>query len=136
MKCEILGAIALSLTVAATAISVFNRAQIEALKSELFDLKENTDCLFEVVQDFSKNMKSIETGFNELRTTLLYQVMFNPTLFDTWLSRIENQLYNRLCTVTHAIQAAIHQRFAVDYLNPAELAVLFEKLEKKASYSG
>ncbi len=81
-------------------------------------------------------MKSIKTGFNELRTTLLYQVMFHPMLFDTRLSRIENQLSNWLRTVTHAIQAAIHQRFAVDYLNPADLAVLFEKLEKKASYSG
>jgi hypothetical protein len=135
-KREILGAIALPLAVAATAMGVFNRAQIKALKAELFDLKENTGCLFEVVQDFSKNMKSIETGFNELRTTLLYQVMFNPTLFDTRLSRIENQLRNRLRRVTHAIQAAIHQRFAVDYLNPSELAVLFEKLEKKASDSG
>ncbi len=135
-KREILGAIALPLAVATTAMGVFNLAQIEALKSELFDLKENTGRLFEVVQDFSKNMKSIETGFNELRMTLLYQVMFNPMLFDTRLSRIEKQLRNRLCRVTHAIQAAIHQRFAVDYLNPAELAVLFEKLEKKASNSG
>jgi len=45
-----------------------------------------------VVQDYSKNMLAIETGFNELRTTLFYQVMFNPTLFDTRLSRLENQL--------------------------------------------
>jgi hypothetical protein len=103
-KCEILGAIA----------RPENRAQIEALKAELFDLKENTGHLFEVVQDFSKTRSLFETGFNELRMTLLCQVMFNPTLFDTRLSRIENQLCNRLCRVTHAIQAAIHQRFAVD----------------------
>jgi hypothetical protein len=133
---EVLGAIALPLAIAATAMGVFNRAQIEALKTELFDLKESTGRLFEVVQDFSKNMKSIETGFNELRTTLFYQVMFNPTLFDSRLTRLENQLRNRLRRVTHAIQAAIHQRFAVDYLNPAELALLYEKLEKKASESG
>jgi len=109
-KREVLGAIALPLAVAATAMEVFNRAQIEALKTELFDLKENTGWLFEVVQDFSKNMKSIETGFNELRTTLFYQVMFNPTLFDSRLTRIENQLRNRLRRVTHAIQAAIEVR--------------------------
>ncbi len=93
---EVLGAIALPLAIAATAMGVFNRAQIEALKTELFDLKESTGRLFEVVQDFSKNMKSIETGFNELRTTLFYQVMFNPTLFDSRLTRLENQLRNRL----------------------------------------
>ncbi len=117
-------------------MGIFNWAQIEALKAELFDLKENTGRLFEVVQDFSKNMKSIKTNFNKLRTTLLYQVLLNLTLFDTRLSRIENQLRNWLRRVTHAIQAAIHQRFAVDYLNPTKLAVLFEKLEKKASNSG
>jgi hypothetical protein len=96
-KHEILGAIALPLPVAATAMGMFNCAQIEALKSKLFDLKENTGRLFEVVQDFSKNMKSIETGFNELHMTLFYQVMFNSKLYDTRLTQIENQLRNRLC---------------------------------------
>jgi len=77
-------------------MGVFNCAQIKALKAKLFDLKENTGQLFEVVQDFSKNMKSIQTRFNELRTTLFYQVMFNPTLFDTRLTQIKNQLRNCL----------------------------------------
>jgi hypothetical protein len=49
-----------------------------------------------VVQDYSENMLAIETGFNELRTSLFYHVMFNPTLFDTWLTRLENQLWSRL----------------------------------------
>jgi hypothetical protein len=96
-KHEILGAIALPLPVAATAMGMFNCAQIEALKSKLFDLKENTGRLFEVVQDFSKNMKSIETGFNELHMTLFYQIIFNSKCFDTRLTQIENQLHNRLC---------------------------------------
>jgi hypothetical protein len=45
---EVLGAIALPLAIAATAMGAFNTTQIEALKLELFDLKENTDRLFEV----------------------------------------------------------------------------------------
>ncbi len=80
---EILGGIALGVAVAATAMGVYNWVQIEQLKVELFKVKENTGCLFEVVQDFSQNMAALETGFNEIRTTLLYQVMFNPTLFDS-----------------------------------------------------
>jgi hypothetical protein len=86
-----------------------------------------------VVQDYSKNMLAIKTGFNELRTTLFYQVMFNPTLFDTRLTLLENQLRSRLSRVTHAMQAAMHQRFAIDYLNPAELQTLFRRLEAKAN---
>jgi hypothetical protein len=109
------------MAVAATALGVFNRAQIEDLKKELFEVKENTGRLFEVVQDFSKSMLALETGFNEIRTTILYQVMFNLTLFDSRLSRLENQLRSQLRRVTHAIQAAMHQRFAINYLNPAKL---------------
>jgi hypothetical protein len=82
----------LGVAVAATAMGVYNRVQIEQLKAELFEVKENTGRLFEVVQDFSQNMATLETSFNEIRTTLLYQVMFNPTLFDSRLSRLENQL--------------------------------------------
>jgi len=71
------------MAVAATALGVFNRVQINQLKTELFEVKENVGRLFEVVQDFSSNFAALETGFNEIRTTLLYQVMFNPTLFDS-----------------------------------------------------
>ncbi len=90
-KREILGGIALGVAVAATAMGVYNRMQIEQLKADLFEVRENTGRLFEVVQDFSQNMIALETGFNEIRTTLLYQVIFNPTLFDSRLSRLENQ---------------------------------------------
>ena len=131
-KREILGGIAPGVATPATAMGIYNRAQIIALQNELFEFKDNVGRLFEVVQDYGKNMLAIETGFNELRTTLFYQVMFNPTLFDTRLSRLENQLRSRISQVTHAIQAAMHQRFAIDYLNPKELQALYRRLEAKA----
>jgi len=133
---EILGGIAIGMAVAATALGVFNRVQINQLKTELFEVKENVGRLFEVVQDFSSNFAALETGFNEIRTTLLYQMMFNPTLFDSRLSRLENQLRGRLQRVTHAIQAAMHQRFAIDYLNPSELVNLFDQLARRADEAG
>jgi hypothetical protein len=80
---EILGGITLGVAVTATAMGMYNWVQIQQLKEELFEVKENTGRLFEVVQDFSQNMAALETGFSEIRTTLLYQVMFNPTLFDS-----------------------------------------------------
>ena len=68
-KREILGGIALGVATAATAMGIYNRAQIIALKNELFEVKDNVGRLFVVVQDYSKNMLAIETGFNELSTT-------------------------------------------------------------------
>jgi hypothetical protein len=109
-----LGAVALPLAVAATAMGLFNRAQIENLRGELFQQKKATRRLFEVVQDFSQNFVGLQNSFNELRSLLFSLVLANPTLLDARLSRIENQLRDRLRRVTHAIQSAVHQRFAVD----------------------
>jgi len=132
----ILGAVALPMAMAATAMGLFNRAQIESLHGELFQQKKATRRLFEVVQDFSQNFVGIQNSFHEIRSLLFSLVLANPTLLDARLSRIENQLRDRLCRVTHAIQSAVHQRFAVDYLNPAEMAELFKKLEERALEAG
>jgi hypothetical protein len=78
------------MAVVATALGVFNLVQIQQLKDKLFEVKENTGRLFEVVQDLSNNILALDTGFNKIWMTLLYQVMFNPTLFDSRLSRLEN----------------------------------------------
>jgi hypothetical protein len=118
------------MAVATTAMGLFNRAQIESLRGELFQQKKATQQLFEVVQDFSQNFVGLQNSFNKLRSLLFQLVMANPTLLDAHLSRIENQLRDRLRRVTHAIQSAVHQRFAMDYLNPAEMAELFRKLEE------
>jgi hypothetical protein len=61
---EILGGIALGMAIAATALGVFNQVQINQLKTELFEVKENVGHLFEVVQDFSSNFAALEMGFN------------------------------------------------------------------------
>jgi hypothetical protein len=121
----VLRAITLPLAIATTTMGIFNTVQIEALKAELFELKENTGRLFEVIQDFSKNMQAIKNSFNELRTTLLASIMFNLVLFNTHLSRLENQIWHQLQRVSHAIQAAIQHCFTIDYLNPKELITLF-----------
>ncbi len=118
---EVLGAIALPLAIAATAMGAFNLAQIEALKSKLFELNENTGRLFEVIQDFSKNMQAIEDSFNELlRSTMIKYLILDPVLFDARLTRLENQIRHRLQRVGHAVQAALHHCFAMDYLHPKE----------------
>jgi len=93
---KVLGAITLPLAIAATAMGAFNLAQIEALKAELFELKENTGRLLKVIQDFTKNMRAIEDSFNELRSMLMMSIMLNPVLFDASLSLLENQIRHRL----------------------------------------
>ncbi len=102
----------------------------------MFQQKKATWRLFEVVQDFSQNFVGLQNSFNELRSLLFSLVLANPTLLDASLTRIENQLCDQLRRVTHAIQSAVHQRFAVDYLNPVEMSELFKKLEEWANEAG
>jgi hypothetical protein len=114
-------------------MGLFNWAQIKNLSSELFQNCKATQHLFEVVQDFYQNFVGLQNSFYKLRGMLFQLILANPTLLDARLSRIENQLRDRLRCITHAIQAAIHQRFAINYLNPAEMAELFRNLEERAA---
>ncbi len=61
-KRAFLGAVALPMAVAATAMGLLNRAQIESLRGELFQQKKATRQLFEVVQDFSQNFADSRTA--------------------------------------------------------------------------
>jgi hypothetical protein len=100
---------------------------------QVVPVQEGNPKALEVVQDFSQNFVRIQNSFYQLRGMLFQLVFANPTLLDARLSQIKNQLRNQLQRVTHAIQAAVHQRFAVDYLNPAEMAELFRRLEERAA---
>jgi hypothetical protein len=60
-------------------MGLFNRAQIENLRGELFQQKKATRRLFEVVQDFSQNFMGLQNSFNELRSLLFSLVVANPT---------------------------------------------------------
>jgi hypothetical protein len=91
-KKGILGAVALLMAMAATAMGLFNRAQIENLCSELFQNRKATRHLFQVVQDFSQNFVGLQNSFYKLRGMLLQLILANPTLLDARLSWIENQL--------------------------------------------
>jgi hypothetical protein len=62
----ILSAITLLVAIDATAMGLFNRAQKESLCSELFEMKDNTKWLFDMVQDFSQNFLGMQNSCNEM----------------------------------------------------------------------
>ena len=120
------GWVALPIAIAATAMGLYNRVQIEALKNELFDVRANTKRLFSIAQNMTKGLQQIEGHINEIRTTLIVLVATNPTIADARMTRIENQLRHRIMRTTHAVQSAILGRLAVDYLNPNSVRALFK----------
>lgn len=126
------GLVALPIAIAATAMGLYNRKQLESLREELFNVKSNTKRLFSITQDLTLGLQQVEVAMNTIRTTLILIVASNPTMIDARMTRIENQLRHRIQAATHAIQAALQGRFSIDYLDPKSVGRLFRDVQKHA----
>lgn len=133
---RVAGLIALPIAIAATAMGIYNSVQIEFLKTELLEVKDNVKRLFEVIQRFDKELNEISGAIRDLTNALIILNVASPSFFDARLSKIENQIRNRLRMATHALQAAQHRRLAIDYLSPKQIRVLFSKLQARAAEFG
>ena len=122
------GAIALPMAVAATAMGIYNTEQINFLKVELTKLQENQERLFDIVSRHSQILTDLSEGFELMLGQIRMQLLFNPALFDAKLTRLENQIRTRLRQVTHALQAGLVRKLAVDYLTPNEIRNLYVEL--------
>jgi len=127
---------ALPIAIAATAMGIYNSVQIEFLKTELLEVKDNVNRLFEVLQKFDKEFDGIGSAIRDLADQLLILNVASPAFFDARLTRIENQIRQRLRMATHALQTAQHRRLAVDYLSPQQIRNLFIKLKERAAEFG
>ena len=127
------GLVALPIAVAASAMGIYNTIQIEYLKGQLTEIKENTGRLFTVVDNHETAIQDLEAGINLLTTYMMQLFEKNPALLDARFTRIENQLRDRIRQATHALQAAQHRRLAVDLLSPNQVNTMFEKLNLRAA---
>ena len=130
------GIVALPLAIAATAMGIYNSVQITFLKNELLEVKDNVKRLFEVVQKHDKELADISAAIREISTALLIMAVTDTSYFDARLTRIENQLRDRLRMATHALQTAQHRRLAIDYLSPRQVRALYARLVARASEFG
>ena len=130
------GLVALPIAIAATAMGIYNSVQIEFLKTELLEVKDNVKRLFEVMQRFDKEFNEVGAAIRDLSTSLLIMNVASPSFFDARLTRIENQIRHRLRMATHALQTAQHRRLAIDYLSPKQIRTLFAKLQTRANEFG
>jgi hypothetical protein len=130
------GIVALPMAIAATAMGIYNSVQIQFLKNELLEVKDNVKRLFEVVQRYDKELADISAAIREISTALLIMAVADPSYFDARLTRIENQLRDRLRMATHALQTAQHRRLAIDYLSPRQVRSLYARLVARAAEFG
>jgi hypothetical protein len=79
-KKRLAGLIALPIAVAASAMGIYNTAQIEYLKGQLTEIKENTGQLFTVVDNHENAIQDLEAGMNLLTTYMIQLFEQNPSL--------------------------------------------------------
>jgi hypothetical protein len=66
-------------------------------------------------------LKEVTDAIIETAPAIVSMLIFNPALFDASLSRIENQIRTKLTKTTHALQAGLSRKLAVDYMTPTEI---------------
>jgi hypothetical protein len=88
-KKRLAGLIALPIAVAASAMGIYNAVQIEYLKGQLTEIKENTGRLFTVMDNHENAIQDLEAGMNMLTTYMIQLFEQNPSLLDARFSRIE-----------------------------------------------
>jgi hypothetical protein len=106
------------MAVAATARGIYNTNQIDFLKKELGKLQDNQDRLFDMFYQHENMLKEVTDAIIETAAAMVSMLIFNPALFDASLSKIENQIQTKLTKTTHALQADLSCKLAVDYMTP------------------
>jgi hypothetical protein len=132
-KKRLTGLIALPIAVAASAMGIYNSAQIEYLKGQLTEIKDSTGSLCTMVDNHENIIQALEAGMNMLATYMIQLFEQNPSLLDARFSRIENQMGDRIRQSTHALQAAQHRRLAVDLVSPNQVQTMFNRLNARAA---
>lgn len=130
------GWVALPMAIAATAMGLYNRKQLEALRDELFGVKGNVKRLFRISQDLTMGLQQVDKSMDMIRSTIILLTASNPAIVDARMTRIENQLRHRVERSIHAVQSAIHGRLAIDYLDPKSVSDMFKQVKIKANELG
>ena len=89
-----------------------------------------------MVQRYDKELADISAAIREISTALLIMAVADPSYFKARLTRIENQLRDRLRMTTHALQTTQHRWLAIDYLSPQQIRALYAQLTTRAAKFG
>lgn len=130
------GLLGLPFGIFGTFMGLYNQAQINALRRELYSTIDAHNRLVEVVSQHDQLISEIDQQVVELTNILHITLLQNPGYTSARLARIENQIKSRLNIAIHTIQQAQHRRLAVDLLSAEQLNILFVKLQEQAVLNG
>ena len=124
--------LALGLGTLGTFMGLFNTFQIYNLKRELGETREAHNRLVEIVQGHDEELQYINKTIGVIHATLAFMRNGNTGLLLNFLRDIEDDIWQKINTITHAIQVAQTRRLAIDFLPAEHLPALYERLEQQA----
>ena len=127
-----LGIAALGVASVAAAAGAYNVAQIKFLQTSLVEDQENQKRMFEITGIQHGQHEQVADAIRTISMYLAESLRNDPSVYDSRLTRIENQIRDRIRQAVHAIQAAQSNRLSVDYLPPRLTRRLFPLLAQQA----
>jgi hypothetical protein len=112
-----------------TFMGLYNKAQIDNLRSQLLGTISAHNRLVEVVHGQEQYLQLIDNNLAQVTHSLNLLITIDPALTSTRLSRIETQIKERINIAVHVIQQAQHRRLAIDLLSHQQLQLLFARLQ-------
>lgn len=122
--------------IAGTFMGLYSRAQMDAIKEDLYNVKQTQQHFIKVTTTLQNDIRTISTELDSLTDAVRVMTLTNPAYLVSALSRAERQLERALQKAQNVIQQAQHRRLSVDFLNATSLARLFTRLQRQAEAAG
>ena len=115
-----------------TFMGLYNKAQIDSLRTQLHGTISAHNRLVEVVEDQDHHLQRLNKTMAVLMYHLDILTNHNPALTYSQLDAIEREIRERINIAVHVIQQAQHRRLAVDFLSFRQLQALYAQLKRQA----
>jgi hypothetical protein len=119
-----------------TFMGLYNKQQIDQLKTEFGDLNTRQNKLVDVTKQLDLDIKLVNQSSHTLMDHIKMASMSDPALIVSTLTLMKEHIQHILEIITHTIQMAQHRRLAVDTLAPRQLQHLYLQIKKTVANTG
>jgi hypothetical protein len=117
-------------------MGLYNRQQIDRLRTDMKVMIQKHDKLVEVVEQQIITQGELQESLKELEKHLVFATLNNPAYTLSSINLVEDYFREQLQRITHVLQSAQSRRLAIDLLTPNQLADLYDNLIAKSEQNG
>jgi uncharacterized protein YoxC len=131
-----LGSLSTGLGFFGTFMGLYNKQQIDILRTELDDTNTRMNKLVDVTKQLDSDVKMVNSSSHALMDHIKRVSTSDPALIVSTLTLMKEHILHTLDIITHTIQTAQHRRLAVDTLTPKQLYILYQRIKKTVANTG